>query len=56
MYLKFVGKDKSMGLNYGEIYKVNVISKDYYIWVEWGFCKICPYDSPRSFADNWTKP
>lgn len=56
MYLKYIGKDLSMGLRSGQTYKVNVISKDHYIWVEWGFCKVCPYESPGSFAKNWVKP
>lgn len=56
MYLKYVGKDFSMGLRTGQTYKVKVLSKDHYIWVEWGFCNVCPYDSPGSFAKNWIKP
>ena len=44
-----------MGLTHGNMYDVKVVSTDYYIYVEWGFCKVCPYDSPQSFAANWMK-
>lgn len=56
MYLKFVGKDGSMGLTYGKVYKVKIESDSQYIWVYWGnkwSNKCCPYSSPQSFADNW---
>ena len=56
MYLKYIGKNGSMGLTNGKVYKVDVISKDHFIWVQWGFCKVCPYESPESFANNWSKP
>ena len=57
MYLKFVGKDKSMGLSHGKTYNVRVKTKNNYIWVEipnilFGSWK-CPYSSPQSFAANW---
>lgn len=55
MKLKFIGQNGSMGLINGKTYDVKITSKDYYIWVEWGFCKVCPYDSPQSFAKNWSK-
>lgn len=56
MFLKYIGNNGSMGLTNGETYKVDVISKDHFIWVQWGFCKVCPYDSPENFAKNWAKP
>lgn len=56
MYLKFIGENGSMGLTNGQVYKVNVSSKGEYIWVDWGFCKMCSYNSPESFAENWAKP
>jgi hypothetical protein len=52
MYLKFVGKDGSMGLTHGKVYNVKIESDRRYIWVYWGD-KRCPYSSPQSFADNW---
>ena len=56
MYLKFIGENGSMGLRRGSIYDVKIISKDKYIWVKWGFRKVCPYSSPQALAKNWTKP
>ena len=55
MYLKFIGQDGSMGLKQNTAYNVNVYSRNGYIWVEWGYHKICPYESPETFAKNWTK-
>lgn len=55
MRLKFIGENGSMGLTHGKTYDVKVVSTDYYIWVEWGFCKVCPYDSPQSFSNNWER-
>lgn len=52
MYLKFIGTDGSMGLEFGKIYKVKIRSIDEYIWVEWedGHCS---YSSPQTLACNW---
>ena len=55
MLLKFIGEDKSMGLKQGTSYNVNVFLRNGYIWVEWGYHKVCPYDSPQKFAENWAK-
>lgn len=54
MYLRYIGKNKSMGLISGKIYKVDIYSKNNYIWVQWGLYNICPYESPESLAKNWT--
>lgn len=56
MYLKFIGENKSMGLQRGSIYKVKITSDNNYIWVWWGLSKRCPYTSPESFNANWVKP
>ena len=59
--LRFVGKEGSMGLTNGRIYRVRVTSKDHYIWVSipnmfFGNAWQCPYSSPEAFAANWKKP
>lgn len=56
MLLKFIGKDGSMGLVYGNTYDVQITSNSHSILVKWDSCKSCPYSSPLSFAKNWTKP
>lgn len=60
MQLRFIGVNGSMGLVHGKTYIVKISSRDGQIWAEiW--CtgmkakKICPYDSPQSFARNWEK-
>ena len=50
--LRFIGKDKSMGLRKGNIYNVRLSSKSNYIWVQWNE-GICPYTSPKNFSMNW---
>jgi hypothetical protein len=55
MYLRFIGENGSMGLVHGRIYNVDVISKGEYIYVKWGFIRRCPYYTPQSFAENWSK-
>ena len=50
--LRFIGKDKSMGLRKGNIYNVHLSSESNYIWVQWNN-GICPYTSPKSFSMNW---
>lgn len=58
MYLKFVGKDGSMGLKHGKFYNTKIFSKDNFIYVQWLDYKgtsCCPYESPQSFAANWSK-
>ena len=56
MFLKFIGRDNSMGLKKGGIYRVNIVSHHGYVWVYWGFNKRCPYSSPSALAENWSKP
>ena len=60
--LKFIGENGSMRLTHGETYKVELKTKDNFIWViiphfefrhmifgKWE----CPYSSPQAFAANW---
>jgi hypothetical protein len=56
MKLRFIGIDGSMGLRYGETYKVRVFSSGEYIVVEvhrgngaYG----CPYSSLVKLCENW---
>lgn len=58
MQLKFIGTNGSMGLVNGKTYVVRVFSQHGYIWVEIWFMnektkKLCPYETPQSFARNW---
>lgn len=59
MYMKFIGKDGSMGLKHGRFYNTKNFSKNGLIFVQWvnNFhgIKCCPYKSPQSFAANWSK-
>lgn len=52
MCLKFIGKNGSMGLVFGRVYDVKIVSDSRYIWVKWGN-KQCPYSSPQALASNW---
>ena len=56
MLLKFIGLDNSMGLRKGQIYAVSILALNNRIVVFWGINKYCPYSSPQSFAENWSKP
>lgn len=56
MYLKFIGKDGSMGLRYGQVYKIYITSSGDLIWTMFEYGEMCPYSSPQSFAANWAKP
>ena len=35
MYLKFIGKDGSMGLRHGKFYNTKIFLKDSFIYVQW---------------------
>lgn len=52
IYLRFIGKNGSMGLIHGEIYKVKIVSNNQHIWVYWNSGS-CPYYSPQDLANNW---
>lgn len=53
--LKFIGKDGSMGLKHGTVYKVYIYTKCGKIIVSWDPNHSCPYSSPQALAENWTK-
>ena len=55
MWLRYIGKDKSMGLINGRAYKVDIFSDGALIWVRWGERRACPYSSPETLAKNWIK-
>ena len=56
MRFKFIGKDGSMGLKYGKIYKVSIRTIQDQIWIFWiddfPFAG-CPYDSLQMLLTNW---
>ena len=60
MNLRFIGKNESMGLKYGEVYDVHTESDRLCIWVmvnrigEPNF--ICPYFSLQSLVADWQDP
>ena len=55
MKLKFIGIDKLYGLNSGEIYNIELFTKNNYIWVRVeGRSAAIPYSAPLAFANNWT--
>lgn len=58
--MKFVGKDGSMGLEYGRIYNVSIHTNRQYIVVRWNKGpkrpyepQSCPYDSLKAVLRNW---
>ena len=56
MYMRFIGKNGSMGLKHGKVYKTKIHSFNNFIFVSWsdGWCSDrCPYESPQSLAANW---
>lgn len=59
MYLRFLGKNGSLGLIHGAIYDVNITSSEGHINVYWGHqgrkYNRCIYASPQSFAANWER-
>lgn len=61
MDMTFIGKDGSMGLQYGKQYTVTVFHASDYYWMSWntghGNVLICPYSSLKTLLDNWqTQP
>lgn len=59
MILKFIGANGSMGLEHNRNYNVSIKTEGVYIWVTWidkyGEKMRCPYSSPQSFANNWSR-
>lgn len=58
MLLKFIGKDHSVNLRNGQVYNVVIkCSKNQHnILVIIPPSFVCPYSSPQTFAENWSKP
>ena len=61
MILRFIGKDKSMGLRKDELYPVKIMSQavcdNINILILRGDRWVaCEYSSPQTFAENWSKP
>lgn len=58
MFLKFIGEDNSMGLRKGQIYDVVIKcsrrQSNILVIIPPKF--VCPYSSPQTFAENWSKP
>ena len=56
MYMRFIGKNGSMGLKHGKVYKTKISTEGNLIFVNcsdgWSGC-FCPYSSPQSLAANW---
>lgn len=53
MRFRFIGKDGSMGLKKGSIYKLTTMIIGGYIVVRWDKGKPCPYSSLEAFLLNW---
>ena len=56
MLLRFIGKDKSLGLNHGEVYDVEISAKHEMVWVhvKWATRFLsCPYVSIKTMLQNW---
>lgn len=58
MFLRFIGKDGSMGLKHGQVYHCQVHTYDGCICVYWAekpsaMTNVCPYSSLRSLTANW---
>ena len=56
MQLRFIGKDKSLGLEHGKIYDVEINARYELVWatITWDHRYLsCPYSSIRALLDNW---
>ena len=56
--MRFIGKNGSMGLKAGKVYKTKIFTKGSFIFVQWSndfSTGCCPYSSPQSFALNWER-
>ena len=57
MYLKFIGRDGSMGLRHGNKYKVNLYTHGAgliaHIRINMFLNVTCPYDTLIGFSKNW---
>lgn len=56
--MRFIGKNGSMGLKAGKVYKTKIFTKGSFIFVQWSndfSTGCCPYSSPQSLALNWER-
>lgn len=58
MLLKYIGRDGSRNLRFGQVYDVKVFTRGSSIRVSWIVpeergTKSCAYNSPESLAKNW---
>lgn len=57
MWLRFIGKDGSMGLTHGTVYHCTIKTMGGYIWVRWNDKDIkdpsFPYKSFKEFLSEW---
>ncbi len=53
--MKFIGRNGSMGLITGRIYRVVIYTNGRYIYARWGDgpCDVCPYETITSLNNNW---
>lgn len=52
MYLRYIGENGSLGLAYGQIYRVTVDTQQGRVIVRWD-SGYCPYTSLKAFMNNW---
>lgn len=52
IFLRFIGRDGSMGLRKGKVYQVSIRTFNGFIWVYWGD-QACPYSSFKKLLENW---
>lgn len=57
IFLRFIGKDGSMGLKHGKTYRCKVYTYEGLICVSWKrkwlADEMCPYRSLEALTDNW---
>ena len=49
----FSGRDGSLGFEKGRLYLLSTWIDNNYIWIEDDRGQQCPYESIKSFLDNW---
>lgn len=52
IFVKFIGRNKSIGLIKERIYAATIYTENNYIYVDWGINR-CPYDSLEKLKENW---
>ena len=53
IYAKFIGRDGSMGLRNGRIYKIKITIEQEMVIVKCRYGWRCPYSSVVAFLNNW---